>query len=371
MTLTGFALSNMLRRPVRTFLTILGIALAIGTAVALLALGRGIADSVAKGLDEHGAQYIASPRGMTDVTGSRLPQAMGAELSGVPGISSVEPQLFGFALTGDGEQVLVAGTATGEDVWRHIPLSAGRLPLPQAREVAVGDVLAGNLNLTIGSQITLYDEAFTVTGITGYATAMNRGLVIMDLQMLQAVSLREGQVSIYMLALDDRLDEAGREAVKADVARRFPVLVTPTREMLDSDRNVKILNAISQAISIVALVMGALNLLGTLLMSVQERTREIGMLSAIGWSATRIVRLIMLEGLIIGALGCIAGLGVGIAGSQLFGSIPAIGNFIAFTPTAGDLTLPLVLALPLCVAGAAYPAWRAVRMLPADALRRI
>ena len=371
MTLAGFAVSNMMRRPVRTFLTILGIALAIGTAVALLALGRGITDSVAKGLDEHGAQYIASPRAMTDVSSSRLPQALGAELAVVPGVSAVQPQLFGFALTGDGEQVLVAGSAAGEEAWRHIPMASGRLPLPQASEVAVGDVLAANLNLSIGSEITLYDEAFTVTGITNYATAMNRGLVIMDLAMLQAVSLREGQVSLYMLTLDDRLDEAGRDAAKAEISSRFPVMVTPTREMLDSDRNVQILNAISRAISIVALVMGALNLLGTLLMSVQERTREIGMLSAIGWSAPRIIRLIMLEGLIIGVLGCVAGLGVGIAGSRLFGAIPAIGNFIVFSPTATDLALPLILALPLCVAGAAYPAWRAVRMLPADALRRI
>lgn len=371
MTLAGFALSNMMRRPVRTFLTILGIALAIGTAVALLALGRGITDSVAKGLDEHGAQYVASPRAMTDVTSSRLPEGMGEELSKVPGVASVNPRLFGFALTGEGEQVLVAGSTAGDDAWRHVPLSSGRLPLPHAREVAVGDVLAENLDLSIGSEITLFDESFTVTAITGYATAMNRGLVIMDLQMMQAVSIREGQVSMFMLSLDGKLNAIDREAAKAEISRRFPVMVTPTREMLDSDRHVQILNAISRAISVVALVMGALNLLGTLLMSVQERTREIGMLSAIGWSASRIVQLIVLEGLIIGILGFVAGLGGGIVVSQMFGAIPAIGNFIAFSPTAGDLALPLVLALPLCMAGAAYPAWRAVRLLPADALRRI
>jgi ABC-type antimicrobial peptide transport system permease subunit len=62
---------------------------------------------------------------------------------------------------------------------------------------------------------------------------------------------------------------------------------------------------------------------------------------------------------------------VGLGASALFGAIPAIGGFVAFTPSPADLALPLLLALPLCVAGAAYPAWQAVRLMPAEALRRV
>ncbi len=82
MTLWEFAVSNLTRRPARTILTILGVALAIGTAVALLALGRGITDSISRGLDEQGAELVVGPRNATDVTTARLPESVGQELCG-------------------------------------------------------------------------------------------------------------------------------------------------------------------------------------------------------------------------------------------------------------------------------------------------
>ncbi len=162
----------------------------------------------------------------------------------------------------------------------------------------------------------------------------------------------------------------GRAELRAAIEAALPVRVFEPQEMLDGDRNVTVLRAVSSAVSSIALVMGALNLFGTLLMSVQERTREIGMIAAMGWSDGRIVALIMIEGLVLGVFGCLGGVAVGLLASSAFGSLPAIGTVISFTPTASDLALPLLLALPLCAVGAVYPAWRAVRMMPADALRR-
>jgi putative ABC transport system permease protein len=371
MTLTGFALNNMARRPARTFLTILGIALAIGTAVALLALGRGINESISRGFDEHGAELIVTPRRSTDLLNSRLAEGIAAEIGTVEGVADADGRLFAFAVVDDDKQILLAGWPDASSAWERIPLKEGRLPAQGERALLIGDVLAESIGLGAGATLDLYDGTYTISGISEYRTAMNRGMAIMPLSLLQEAALRQGQISIVSVRLDPSLDQAASEAVSKAITDRFPVTISATQEVADTNYNIKVLRAISGAVSAVALVMGALNLLGTLLMSVQERTREIGMLTAMGWSGRRVVSLIMMEGIIIGVAGCAGGVAVGIAASSLFGSIPTIGNFISFTPDTGDLALPLVLSLPLCAVGAAYPAWRATRLLPAEALRRL
>ncbi len=367
MTLAGLAWTNLLRRPARTLLTVLTIALAIGTAVGLLALGRGITDSVARGLEESGAGLMVAQRGATEIISARLPEAFAPRLAAVPGVAAVSAELYAFATVGAGRQVLLVGWSAGSPAWAAAPLAAGRLPAAGEHALLLGDALAESLDLGLGSRLEVFEESFEVVGITRFATAMNRGLGIMPLATLQAAALREGQVTAFSVRLAAGAD---REAVREAIAAALPVSVSDTREMLAGDRNVGVLRAISRAVSVVALVMGGLSLLSTLLMSVQERTREIGMVAAMGWSDRRIVTLIGLEGLLLGLAGCAGGVAVGLAASMLFDAIPAIGDFVAFTPAAGDLVLPMLAALPVCVLGAAYPAWRAVRMMPADALRR-
>ena len=196
----------------------------------------------------------------------------------------------------------------------------------------------------------------------------------MPLKVLQEASLRLNQVSTYSIRLDAGLSQVQQRDVRKQIEQQLSVVVSDMQEIADrlsGDRNITILKAISRAISIVAVVMGALNLLATLLLSVQERTREIGMLCAIGWNDGLVVSLIMIEGLFIGVLGCAGGVLVGIGASSLFSSIPAIGDIISFTPRLSDLVLPLAFAVPLCIVGAAYPAWRAVSMLPAEGLRHV
>lgn len=373
MRLIEFANSNLSRRPARTILTIVGIALAIGTAVALLALGRGITESLSQGFDERGAELLVAPRNMIDVTAMRLPEEMGISLAAMDGVAEARGELFAFTSTDEGQHVLVAGWPAGVSDWQRIPIEAGRLPAPEAREVLLGDVIAQTLGAAVGKTVSLFDEEYLVTGITGYDTAMNRGMAITHLSVLQEAAFREGQVSYFSVRLEPGLGREGTDAVRRAIAESLPVVVSDMQELADqlqSDRNIAILQSVSTAISVVAIVMGALNLLATLLLSVQERTREIGMLASIGWSDGQVIALVMLEGLSIGLAGCAGGVVVGLAASSLFGAIPAIGDIIAFTPRLSDMLMPLLFAIPLCAVGSAYPAWRAVRMLPAQALRQ-
>ena len=83
------------------------------------------------------------------------------------------------------------------------------------------------------------------------------------------------------------------------------------------------------------------------------------------------VGLILIEGATLGALGSLAGLGVGMAATRFFSLVPAIGDYITFTPSLPQLAVVTLLALVFSIIGALYPALRAVSIEPGKALRRI
>jgi putative ABC transport system permease protein len=119
----------------------------------------------------------------------------------------------------------------------------------------------------------------------------------------------------------------------------------------------------------VALLMGAFFILNTLLMAVGERTREVGVLVAVGWSDARILALVLIEGLLLALAGGLAGAALGLAGLEWLSRLPHLRGFV--DPEISPRLLGEVLgaALLLGLAGGFYPAWRALRLAVVDALR--
>jgi putative ABC transport system permease protein len=371
MNLIGLAVRNLRRRPMRTLLTIMGIGLAVGSALALVALSRSIEDSTRDGVNEHGADLTVTQKGAPDLFGGFLSEDLSDKLAAVPGVARVAGELFLFAPTERDRQVLVSGWTQNSYFWKSVPLREGRLPEPGERHIAlVGDLTAEALAKAVGSEIELLGEKFRVIGITKYDAMVNRGTVIVPLPDLQDATFRRSQVSMFYLGLQRGLKPAELERIKQDIAGLGRVSVSVASELLQNDRNFKVLKAVSLSVSIIALSMGVLNVLNTLLMTIQERTREIGIISAIGWSDRRIMTSIVLEGVMMSMLGCVVGIGVGYLAGMLFPLVPTVGDYIDFKPTLALVVPTLLAALVLCALGSLYPAWRATRMTPAEALQR-
>ena len=121
-------------------------------------------------------------------------------------------------------------------------------------------------------------------------------------------------------------------------------------------------------ISLVSVAVGGLGVLNTLLMSVSERTREIGTLRAVGWSQGRVLRLILGEGLVTSILGGFGGSLLGVVGAELLMKLVPQG---ILEPLYGPriFARAMIVAVLLGLLGALYPAWRASRLAPAEALR--
>lgn len=372
MNLVGFAIRNLHRRPIRTSLSIVSIALAVGGVLALMAISRSIEDSTREGMDEIGDDVIVTQRGASDLFGGFLPQQISERIALIPGVARVSGELLLFAPSERNRHVLAVGWPETSHLWKGVPIREGRIAALGERHVAVlGDNVAEALAKSVGDSIELLGEKFRVIGIANYTSVVNRGIVIVPLPDLQEVTYRQRQISMIHVNFNRDLVAAEITRIKDAIESLGRVSVSTASEVLQNDRNFSILKAVSLAVSIIALAIGVLNVLNSLLMATQERTREIGIVAAIGWSDAQIMTSIVIEGLLMCAVGCVLGIFLSFFAALLFPAIPTIGSYISFRPSPGLILPTVAAAFVLCMVGSLYPAWRAVRLPPAEALRHV
>ena len=370
MNLVTLAMHNLKRRPIRTGLSILGVGLAVGSALALISLSHSIQGSAREGMDEMGDDLVVMQKGASDVFGGFIPEQTVGLVAATPGVTRVSGEMALFAPSG-AKAVLTLGWPDGSYLWQKVPLRDGRTPISGERHVVVlGDIAAASLGKKLDDEMELTGQTFRVVGIANYTTIVNRGLVLVPLVDLQDATYRQRQVTVVHVNIEHPSGRAELDHVRSAI-QALGVTVSTPDEVLDNDRNFKILEAISLAVAIIAVAMSALNVLNALVMATQERTREIGILAAIGWSNGQIMMSIVVEGIIMCVIGCVLGVLLSFLAALAFPHIPAIGNLLSFRPSGRLITPVVAAAFALCILGSLFPAWRAVRMVPAEALRRI
>jgi putative ABC transport system permease protein len=372
MNLAGLALRNLRRRPIRTSLSILGIGLAVGSALALIALSRSIKDSTRESMDEMGDDLVVMQKGASDIFGGFIPEQTVERIAAISGIVRVSGELVMFIPSGPEKSVLTLGWPDTSYLWKKVPLREGRVPEANERHVAVlGDTAAASLGKKPGDNLELLGETFRVVGIANYTTIVNRGMVLLPLADLQEMSHRPQQVTIVHVNIEHVSGRFELGRARQAIEALGNVTASTANEVLNNDRNFAILEAVSLAVAIIAVAMSALNVLNALVMATQERTREIGIFAAIGWSSSRIMMSIVIEGILMCVIGCALGVLLSFLAALAFPRIPAIGNLISFKPSVALIAPVVAAAFTLCVVGSLFPAWRAVRMVPAEALRRM
>ena len=140
-------------------------------------------------------------------------------------------------------------------------------------------------------------------------------------------------------------------------------------DFADDVVDLKLTRASTWAIAFLALLVGGAGMTNTMVMSVFERTREIGVLRALGWRRGRVLWMILRESLALSLLGGVAGLVAGIAVGEMLSVIPLMTGFVQAHFSIGLFLQALGTALVLGAVGGVYPAWRASRMRPVEALR--
>jgi putative ABC transport system permease protein len=121
--------------------------------------------------------------------------------------------------------------------------------------------------------------------------------------------------------------------------------------------------------SLVAMIIGCVGVLNTMMMSVFERTHEIGVLRAMGWRKSRIIRMILFEALAVSLFGGTLGTLAAIVLTRLLAKLPTVAAIISGTLPLTIIAAGTLVACLVALLGSIYPAYRAARQLPTEALR--
>ncbi|MGH8046495.1 MAG: ABC transporter permease, partial [Chthoniobacterales bacterium] len=127
--------------------------------------------------------------------------------------------------------------------------------------------------------------------------------------------------------------------------------------------------AMSWGTSLLAVLVGVLGVMNTMLMTVFERTHEICILLALGWRRGRIVRMVLLESALLGLLGGIVGVLLGVVGVKILVTAPAIQGLLEADLSPGLLVVSIGIAVLVGLMSGLYPAWRSSRLAPSAALQ--
>lgn len=368
-----FAARNLLSRPIRSFLTILGVAIAIGGYVALSGLTQGVQASLERGFGEQGADLTVSRKGAFNLEASAVPESLQPRIAEVEGVESVSGVMFNLTTADDTANIVVMGWPSDGWLWRQIKIIAGQTATHSDRDVVVlGESLADALHKSVGDHLALFDQELPIIGIARFQSALNQSMAIVPLPFLQQALNRPAIVTFYQVRLVRPLDAAQLQAMRnklAEVAKGY--LVYDTGELSRDLRMIGLIRSMAATVSLIVLCMALLGVTNTLSMAVNERTYEIGILAAIGWTPHRIMRAIVVESLAITTLGGVLGLGLGLIVMHLASHLPVAAGFLEPYVTSAIIIKALAGTLALGTLGALYPAWRATRAWPAEAMRRI
>lgn len=374
----SLVLKNVMRRPVRSTLTAFGVALAVATFVALVGLAEDFINSISQRYESQGIDMVVLKSGRADQVYATLPEQLGAQIQAIPNVAAVCPMLFDVVTFVDSNLVGVFIEAWYADspLFDRVKVLSGRkLAATDHFGVMLGKLLAQNIAKGVGDNIVIDDQTFHVVGTYEVENAFENGGALVLISDLQQIMDRKGQVTGFELVLRDDSEAqtaTTRQAIenlKDDNGKRWNLAATPVDQQVASFIFVRLARAMAWSTSLIAVAIGCVGVLNTMMMSVFERTHEIGVLRAVGWRKSRIVRMIMLEAFVLSLVGAVTGVLAAIFFSRLLllnSTLRAIfdGHIGPATIAEGVLTACIVAAI-----GSIYPAYRATSHPPTQALR--
>ena len=364
---------------------VIGLLIGVATVVTLVSLSSALTADIQHKMENYGANILLTPRsnslslsyggitlGGVSVDSSEIAQADLAKIGTIKNsqnIAAVAPKVLG-AVTVNSERVMLMGVELDKEFHLKKWWSINGQPASSDHQLVVGEAAATKLKLAIGSELTIADEQFVVTGILGKTGSQDDQLLIGSLPTAQRLLNKPGTVSLVEVAalcsdcpVTEMVNQIAAVLPLVDVSAIQQVVKT-RMHALDQFRT------FSLAIAAVVLLIGALVVFVTMMGSVNERTREIGIFRALGFRRGHVVRLILMESAAVSLLAGLLGYLVGM------GATGAILPFMAehhvalhWNPLLGGLAM--LLALLVGCAASFYPALHASRLDPTEALRAL
>jgi putative ABC transport system permease protein len=377
-----YALNNLFSKRVRTLLCLVLLTMVLAGTIGLISLSSGMRSTVTTALKKlEGIAVIA--KGSADPIFSTLPVSLGEKIRDLEGVSAVSPEIWGVVARLDGESPLTKGwfSAAGfggidpsivEDLrggglYGKSVVEGRFLQRGDERTVVMSRKIAQEYGKKLHDEVEVNGVRFKIVGF--YHT----GSLFLDMALLIPVAdarrikgMSDTWVSAFYVETEDQSGSTLKEvAEKIEGLSKGIDAKTKHDWHKDFGSILGNLDAFFTAQSAYIAILGVVIVLLTMTMSVMERTREFGILKAVGWTRADVMRLVMLESLLLGEVSGILGCVMGVISATVLGYV---------LPYKPQVPVLLVLAtffggLFIGFCGGIYPAFRASSLNPVEAIR--
>jgi putative ABC transport system permease protein len=360
---------GLMRRPVRTGLTIVGIAIGIAAVVALVGISRGFETSWQTGMKSRGTDIVVGNMGR-GLTPKPFTAAVVERITPLPHVAETCTLLVDLISVEKAEMMIVSARQWGGFTWKNLKIVSGRLPKNDAeRAVVLGKTAAEVLVKKIGDTLQLETEELAVVGIVDGGAVVENGSVILSLPLFQEITGNQGKINIIDLRATPGTTKEELTRLCEQINRLVPEAHADIAgEHIRDSQAYRMISAMSWGTSLLAVLVGVLGVMNTMLMTIFERTQEICVLLAIGWKRSRIVRMVLLESALLGFLGGVGGVLIGVGGVKLLVTTPAIRGLLEPELSPQFLVMAVAIAVVVGIFSGIYPAWRSSRLTPSHAL---
>ena len=385
MKLYNISINNLKRRKAKLVFLVLGLVIGISSVVALLSVTESMSMDIEERLDKFGANIVMSPRS------ENLSLSYGGinlgnvsynvsefEESGLSAINTIKnarnlgivaPKVLGPVMV-DGRNVLMMGV----DLKKERSLKAywqfnGLYP-QSLDDVAVGSRVASSFKLDVGDSLRFSGKIYTISGILLETGSAEDRVILVDLHEAQRILGKEGKITMVELAAFCR--GCPITEMTLQIAEKFPNarITTMKQAVMSKMQSMELVRSFGFGITIPVICIGVLLVFTTMMGAVNERVREIGIFRAIGFRRGHVMQIIMLEAMIVGLLAGVMGFLVGTIIAKA--ALPLVVKGGTFTGPDGTIgMISILVSISLSLLASLYPARKASRMDPSDALRSI
>jgi putative ABC transport system permease protein len=368
-TFFSFALTNIKSKKARSLGLIAAIAFAVMTVVTLSVVSSGLEQSASAIITVGKADFTVAQKGAADLLTSTIDEGQLKQIQDTEGVRSAIGVLVETENLGPSSPVFIEiGIAPSDLAPFGVTVVSGHpYGATAANEVMLGWRAAANLGLHVGSRLHANGTWNTVTGIYSTGNSFGDSGAMYPLPALQAYNRLPGIVSLAFVKV---ADGASISSVTKRISYSMPEMTTiqTASQFGRADLSLTYLEAAVTGSTVLAVLIGAVIVGNTMLLSLFERTREFGLLRAIGWTRRRLVLLLLAENLTLALAGAIVGVGLTFAVTSLLEHLPSLRGVLHANYTASAFWRALYTALGMTLLGSIYPAIRAARLTPLKAL---
>ncbi|MEW6702114.1 MAG: ABC transporter permease [Bacteroidota bacterium] len=393
MKLHDISFQSLKRRKAKTIFLIVGLMIAVASVVTLIIISKTINETIAKNLDEFGANILIVPQneelalnygGMTVsgvAYGSKELDTDDIEkiktIKNKENLSIISPKLLNVAKIADlpdgkaGKNVMIVGINVMEELrlkkwWKLI----GSKPTLR-NEIIIGTDIKKKFNTDLNKELVIKDKSYKVAAILEPTGAQDDQMIFMDINEAQMLFNKSNSLSLIEIAA--LCYNCPIEEIVRQTSEKLPAAkVTAIRQTIETKMEaMHRFEQFSIGISVLILIISGLIVFTNVSASVNERTREIGIFRAVGFRRFQIIKMILIEVFVASSTAGAIGFIIGLFSSKVLAPIISMDSNTSVLYDFNLLAISIALSITVGFLSSIYPAYRASKLDPTIALRSL